>query len=152
MAHRMKNKNTTNALDRGSKKYWLPMPRRNSQSIILQCRIALEALRHDRGSLIEAQCLAHAVILTSMLSQQGFGKLDPAVIEGAEEDILAMLERGGSTGEWHFPPAGFARLVDVVNEHDRQLREVRLSALIVCNDRLQGFIESIMRNPPARGD
>jgi hypothetical protein len=134
---------------RAAKMYWLPMPRRQAELIVLQYRIALESLRSGRAGQSEAQCIAQAVLLTSMLTQIGYGQLEVTFIRETEEDVLAMLERGGETGAWHFPAAGLPRLIEVINEHDRQLREVRLAALIACNERLRGFTDSILSKPAA---
>jgi hypothetical protein len=128
--------------NRAEKAYWLPIPRRDAQTIILQYRLALENIRRDRASQVEAQCIAQAVLLTRLLSEIGYGKLDASVIRDTEEDVLAMLDLGASAGIWRYPATGITRLTQVVNEHDRQLREVNLSALIACNERLRGFIET----------
>jgi hypothetical protein len=128
--------------NRAAKAYWLPLPRRDAQTIILQYRLALEAIRRDEASRTDAQCIAQAVLLTRLLTEVGYGKLDETIIRDTEEDVLAMLDLGASSGIWRYPATGFARLTQVVNEHDRQLREVNLSALIACNERLRGFIET----------
>jgi hypothetical protein len=130
---------------RNAKVYWLPMPRREAEIIVMQYRLAIENLRRGRAGQIEAQCLAQAVLLANMLTGMGYGKLEPSVIREVLEDLLAMLEHGGATGEWRFPDSGLARLVIVVNEHDRQLREVHLAAFVDCNERLQGMVDSVLR-------
>jgi hypothetical protein len=121
--------------NRAAKAYWLPLPQRDAQTIILQYRLALEAIRRDEASRTDAQCIAQAVLLTRLLTEVGYGKLDASVIRDTEEDVLAMLDLGASSGFWRYPATGFARLTQVVNEHDRQLREVNLSALIACNEK-----------------
>jgi hypothetical protein len=128
--------------NRAAKAYWLPLPRRDAQTIILQYRLALEAIRRDEASRTDAQCIAQAVLLTRLLTEVGYGKLDETIIRDTEEDVLAMLDLGASSGIWRYPATGFARLTQVVNEHDRQLREVNLSALIACNEKLRGFIDT----------
>jgi hypothetical protein len=132
---------------RNAKVYWLPMPRRQAEVMVLQYRIAAESFRGGRAGLMEAQCIAQAVLLANMLTQVGYGKLDPSFVSDVEEHVLAMLERGGDTGHWTYPEANMPCLIAVINEHDRQLREVHLAALIACNERLAGFIDKITRTP-----
>ncbi|WP_277187762.1 Fis family transcriptional regulator [Caballeronia sp. BR00000012568055] len=135
------------ACNRTAKVYWLPMPRRQAESIVLQYRIAIEAFRNAHATQMEAQHLAQAVLLTNMLTQVGYGRLEHALICTTEEDVLAMLERGGETGEWTLSDVSLARLTAVINEHDRQLHEVHLAALIECNERLKGFIHNVVQGP-----
>jgi hypothetical protein len=131
--------------NRTARVYWLPMPRRQAELIVLQYRIAIEAFRNAHATQMEAQHVAQAVLLTNMLTQVGYGRLDHALICNTEEDVLAMLERGGETGEWMLSDVSLSRLTAVINEHDRQLHEVHLAALIECNERLKGFIDSIVQ-------
>jgi hypothetical protein len=133
------------ACNRAAKVYWLPMPRRQAELIMLGYRIAIESFRDGHATQTEAQHVAQAVLLTNMLTQVGYGELDHALICNTEEDVLAMLERGGATGEWCMSDVGVARLTAVINEHDRQLREVHLAALIACNERLKGFIDTVVQ-------
>ncbi|KMZ11377.1 hypothetical protein BHUM_06130c [Candidatus Burkholderia humilis] len=137
-----KNAAASTTRNRAAKAYWLPIPKRDAQTIILQYRLALETIRRDKASQVEAQCIAQAVLLTRLLSETGHGKLDAEILRDTEEDVLAMLDLGARSGIWRYPATGIARLTQVVNEHDRQLHEVNLSALIACNERLRGFIET----------
>jgi hypothetical protein len=133
--------------NRTAKTYWLPMPRREADIIVLQYRIALETIRSNRATQVEAQCVAHAVLLTNKLTGLGYGRLDAAFLEGVEEDTVAMLERGSASGEYWFREEGVAHLIDVINEHDRQLREVHLAALVACNERLKDVIHAMANAP-----
>jgi hypothetical protein len=126
--------------NRTAKLYWLPMPKRDSDSVILQYRLALEAVRTGRAGKLEIQVLAHAVLLTGMLTELGYGKLDAALIREVEIDVVAMLEHGANTGEWRVPPQRLPCLMEIINEHDRQMREVHLAALVACNERLGEWI------------
>ncbi|SAK67729.1 Fis family transcriptional regulator [Caballeronia fortuita] len=138
--------------DRNARLYWLPMPRGEADKVILQCRIALESIRLQRAGLIEAQCIAQAVLLTGLLTEAGFGSLDAEILDDVEGNVLGLLNRGLTSGDWCLPEAVLPRLIVVINEHDRQLREVRLSAVIECNEHLERFIATLARSdkPPAR--
>ncbi|SAL83311.1 Fis family transcriptional regulator [Caballeronia arvi] len=116
------------------------MPQRDADTVILQYRLALEVIRKGGASQTEAQCIAHAVLLTRLLSEVGHGLLDPEIILEAEEGMLAMLDAGAQTGEWRISETKLPGLTAIVNEHDRQLREVRLADIIACNERLERFI------------
>ncbi|WP_321799864.1 Fis family transcriptional regulator [Caballeronia sp. J97] len=131
--------------DRNAKIYWLPMPRGEADKVILQCRVALESIRNERAGLTEVQSIAQAVLLTGLLTESGFGKLDAALLDEVEGEMLGLLDRGLSTGDWRLPAAATSRLIAVINEHDRQLREVRLSAVIECNEHLGRFLATLMR-------
>lgn len=131
--------------DRNARIYWLPMPRVEAEKVILQCRIAIESIRQARAGLIEAQCVAQAVLLTGLLIEAGFGSLDRTILDEVQGDVLGLLDRGLSQSDWRLPPAALPRLMAVINEHDRQLREVRLSAVIECNEHLERFIATLVR-------
>jgi hypothetical protein len=128
---------------RTAKLYWLPMPRREADTVILQCRLAMEAIRYGRASDADAGCILHAVMLTGMLTELGYGKLDQNTIGAARDDLLDMFDVAAADRRWEFSKECLKRLIDVVNEHDRQLRETRLEALIACDERLRGFIASV---------
>ena len=53
--------------------------------------------------------------------------LELAFVRQVEEAVLAILDAGKATGEWHFREAFVESLTAIVNEYDRQLREVRLA-------------------------
>ncbi|SAK86165.1 hypothetical protein AWB75_05794 [Caballeronia catudaia] len=126
------------------------MPRHDADTVILQCRLALEVMRQGGASRTEAQCIAHAVLLTRLLSEVGHGLLDPDIIREAEEGMLAMLDAGAQTGEWRLSEARLPGLMAIVNEHDRQLREVRLADIIACNERLERFIAATTQAPDSK--
>ncbi|AET91831.1 transcriptional regulator, fis family [Burkholderia sp. YI23] len=145
MPHSRKKKCAKSSRPRAARAYWLPMPQSDADTIILQCRLALEVIRKGDASQTDAQCIAHAVLLTRLLSETGYGRLDPDIILEAEEDMLSMLEGGAQTGQWRIPEASLPALTAIVNEHDRQLREVRLADVIACNERLEKFIAEAVR-------
>nr|WP_132459038.1 Fis family transcriptional regulator [Paraburkholderia sp. BL8N3] len=119
------------------------MPRRDADAMSLQFRIALENVRRRRSGRREATCLAQVVLLTSFLTEKGHGEIDLPYIRAVENDVLAILDHGESTGEWEFPQAMLDPLTAVVNEHDRQLRDVHLAAIAEATERLGRLIRSL---------
>jgi hypothetical protein len=112
------------------------MPRREADALALQYRLAFEAVKHHRGGRREAVALAHVVLFTLFLTEAGHGLLDLSTIREAETGLARVLNDGESTGQWQFPEALIQLLKPIVNEHDRQLREVRLSEIASATKRL----------------
>jgi hypothetical protein len=125
---------------RGSKALLLPMPRADAEAMALQVRLSFEAVRNQRGSRADAICMAQSVLLTSFLTEKGHGLLDLEAIRKVEVDVLAELDRNGVGNGWNFPDQLLQPLLDVVNEHDRQLREVRFGAIVDALERLDRLI------------
>jgi len=119
------------------------MPRRDADAMSLQFRIALENVRQRRSGRREATCLTQVVLLTSFLTEKGHGEIDLSNIRAVENDVLAILDHGEATGEWEFPQAMLDPLTAIVNEHDRQLREVRLAAIAAATERLDRLLASL---------
>ncbi|KMQ81066.1 hypothetical protein BPMI_03214 [Candidatus Burkholderia pumila] len=123
-----KQKRRSNApMSRASKIMLLPMPRHESNGMTLQLRIAFDALRHHQGTSREVTAVAQAVLLTSFMTEAGQGLLDIELLRQVERNVLAFLDRGKEMGDWVAPQALLDALPDIVNEHDRQLREVRVA-------------------------
>jgi hypothetical protein len=114
--------------------------------ISLQFRLAFEAIRQARADKACAYSMAQVTLLTVFLTQAGHGELDPDFLDDIEHQVSAVLENGRDSGEWQFPSPLIESLNIVVNEHDRQLRETRLQAIIEASQRLDHFI----RRSPAK--
>ncbi|TCK32620.1 hypothetical protein B0G84_8438 [Paraburkholderia sp. BL8N3] len=137
---------------RTAKAFLLPMHRRDADAMSLQFRVALENVRRQRAGRQEATCLAQVVLLTSFLTEEGHGEIDLHYIREVENDVLAMLDHGEATGEWEFPQAMLDPLTAIVNEHDRQLREVRLAAVAAATERLDRLVGSLPKRLTANRD
>lgn len=129
-----------------SKRYLLPMPRQDADGLCLQTRLALEAARSGRAATREMTVLAQAVLLTSFLTESGHGLLPLSWVHHVEKAVLAVLDTGKNTGDWNVDEAIIESLTVIVNEHDRQLREVRFSEVVAATERLDKMIVAALRN------
>ncbi|WP_321794755.1 Fis family transcriptional regulator [Caballeronia sp. J97] len=123
-----------------SKRYLLPMPRQEADGLCLQTRLALEAARSGRAAGREITVLAQAVLLTSFVTESGHGLLPLSLVRQVEEAVLAILDAGKKSGGWSVNEEIIESLTVVVNEHDRQLREVRISEIVSATERLDKMI------------
>ncbi|MFM0521823.1 Fis family transcriptional regulator [Caballeronia jiangsuensis] len=126
-----------------SKRFLLPMPRQEADALCLQSRIALESVRGGRAGSHETTILAHTVLLTSFLTEAGHGVLDLSFVRQVEEAVLAILDAGKATGEWNFDETFVQSLTTVINEYDRQMREVRFGQVLAATKRLDRMIASV---------
>lgn len=109
----------------------------------MRARVALEAVRVGRAAAQEATVLAHTVLLTSFLTEAGHGMLELSFVRQVEEAVLAILDAGKATGKWHFSEAFVESLTTIVNEYDRQLREMRLAKVLAASERLDRMISVV---------
>ncbi|WP_213233477.1 transcriptional regulator fis family protein [Caballeronia sp. NK8] len=116
------------------------MPQQDADGLCLQTRLALEAARSRRAASREMTVLAHAVLLTSFLTESGHGLLPLSCVRQVEEAVLSVLDEGKKTGEWNVDETIIKSLTVIVNEHDRQLREVRFSEVVAATERLDKMI------------
>jgi len=116
------------------------MPRQEADGLCLQTRLALEAARSGRAASREMTVLAQSVLLTSFLTESGHGLLQLSWVRQVEEAVLAVLNEGKKTGEWNVDETIVESLTVIVNEHDRQLREVRFSEVAAATERLDKMI------------
>jgi hypothetical protein len=119
------------------------MPRQEADALCLRARVALEAVRVGRAARQETTVVAHTVLLTSFLTEAGHGMLELSFVRQVEEAVLAILDAGKATGEWHFSEAFVESLTTIVNEYDRQLREVRLAKVLAASERLDRMISEV---------
>jgi hypothetical protein len=97
--------------------------------LMIPVRLALEAARTGRAVQHNAFYLMQCTTLTKLVTESGFGTLEIALLEKTQAELLEVLEHGETTGEWTFKADLIADLMQVVNEHDRQLRETRLQVI-----------------------
>ena len=125
------------------KRLLLPMPRPEADAWCLQSRLALEAVRTQRAAEQDASVLAKTVLLTRFLTESGHGRLDLSFVRQIEEAVLAILGAEEETGGRIFSESLVESLTSIVNEHDRQLREVRFAEIVAATDRLDRMLASI---------
>ncbi len=140
-----KSKGSKTPRIQASKSLLLPLPRRTADTMSLQCRLALENVRCQRATRADAICMAQVLLLTVYLAEDGFCRLDLSSLRELERDLLALLDQGSSTDEWNFAHHLIEPMTRVVNEHDRHLREVRLSAMLAAKDRLERVVAAAPR-------
>jgi hypothetical protein len=142
-----RNKGTSNLgqKSRHRKALFLPMDTAAVSDISLQFRLALETIRQGHGDRASAHCMAQVVLLAGFLTEAGHGALEKEFLHSIERQISSLLDHGRDSGEWVFPVALVEELTIVVNEHDRQLRETRLQAIVEASQRL----DKLIRNSPA---
>lgn len=129
------------AKSRHLKALFLPMDQSSVNQISLQFRLALETIRHGVGNRASAHCMAQVTLLTGFLTQAGHGLLETQFLDSVERQVSDLLNHGRDSGEWFFPPHLVEALTVVVNEHDRQLRETRLQAIVEASRRLDKLIQ-----------
>ncbi|WP_239499210.1 MULTISPECIES: hypothetical protein [Paraburkholderia] len=82
-----------------------------------------------------------AVLLGRFLTGAGHGLLDSRVPEDSDKHLTTIFEHGNEAGDWNYPPETIVLLTQVLNEHDRQLRDTPLHFLLDASDRLDRIIE-----------
>ncbi|CAN7310158.1 MULTISPECIES: hypothetical protein [unclassified Caballeronia] len=120
---------------------FLPMERTAADQLSLQFHIALETLRRGQGDSTTAQCLVQVILLTGFLEEAGFGQIEREVLDRGERALSALIQRGKATGDWLIDDLAIDNLTIIVNEHDRQLRETRLQAVVHASERFNRLIE-----------
>ncbi|WP_125483063.1 Fis family transcriptional regulator [Caballeronia choica] len=125
-----------------SKGLLLPMPRHDSDAMSLRSRLAFEAMRAQRATARDVRHVAQAVLLTGFMTEAGHGLLELPFIEEVEKEVLALLDQGKTADDWKVPETLLERLPSVINEHDRQFREVRLGVVKAACERLDRMVSS----------
>ncbi|WP_075358258.1 hypothetical protein [Caballeronia sordidicola] len=115
---------------RHSKGLFLPMVASDADAMILGVRIALESIRRQSSGRSEAVAMAQALLLTTYVTEAGHGALAISELTKAEVSLNRVLVKGAQTGDWTFPGDVVAGLAAIVNEHDRQLHEVRSGVIL----------------------
>jgi hypothetical protein len=126
---------------RQNKALFLPLNAASVNELSLQFRLALESVRRGYGDQASMNRVASVVLLTSFLTEAGHGELDSAFLAHVEKQVSESLDRGRDSGEWNCSEQLCELLKTVVNEHDRQLRQIRLKDIIAASERLDRMIE-----------
>jgi hypothetical protein len=83
--------------------------------------------------------MAEVVLLSGFLVGAGYGSLERALLDSAEERSLAALDETAALGSQPFDSGFLDALVAVVNEYDRMLHETPLFGIIEANDHCFGL-------------
>jgi hypothetical protein len=124
---------------RRNKALLLPVPRAEVDRLCLQVHIALDAMRRRMGNAGAAQTLCHAMILTGLLAEAGYGEATFEQMRDAEDVISAAFDRGRDSGVWSLDENGFRQFAVMVSTYDSQLRRAPLAAVADASDRLERF-------------
>ncbi|CAH2813506.1 MAG: hypothetical protein CBCREVIR_3699 [Candidatus Burkholderia crenata] len=128
---------------RRSKRFFLPPAREDAEKVVLRGRLALEFIRRGDGDGDRAatDLMASTLLLTTFLTEAGHGLLPMSLFDETERMLFDTLNTGMQTGVWVFAEPLIHNLMTIVNEHDRQLRETRLQAIIEASARLDRYID-----------
>ncbi|SAL73198.1 Fis family transcriptional regulator [Caballeronia choica] len=136
----MARKNLGNALATRGKALFLPMPRAEVDALMLQHRLAFEAARGRYGDASITRRLYMVILMTRYLTEDGHGLLALDSVCEAEQEVAAIFDRGEAVSDWSYPDKVIKLISTVINEYDRQLRETRLEAILLANERLGRLI------------
>jgi hypothetical protein len=128
--------------NRHNKALYLPLDRASVDQMAIGFRIALESIRQGRGETIAARCMVQVVLLTSYVSDAGYGFISSAALDEAEDLLFDVFGAYNTTGKWIFEPSLIDKLTAIVNEHERQLRETRLQIIVGATRQLNRLLES----------
>jgi len=127
--------------NRSSKTLHLPLDKTLADKLSLRFRLALEGARQGRADVAAAHCLLEVKLLTGFLKEDGHSTIELAVIDQAELSLYEILEDKRLDDACEFDEQTLHNLTIVVNEHDRQLRELRLIALSKAVVRLEQLLK-----------
>jgi hypothetical protein len=127
--------------NRSSKALQLPLDEMLADKLSLRFRLALEGARQGRADLAAAHCLLEVTLLTGFLKEDGHSTIEQGVIDHAELALYKILEDKQIDDACQFDEQTLHNLTIVVNEHDRQLRELRLIALSKAVARLEQLLK-----------
>lgn len=125
-----------------SKVMLLPMPQKDADEMGLQSRLAFEAVLHGKASRRDVLGVVQATLLTGFITEAGHGLLELGFIRQVEDEVLSILHSGEKDATWEFSEALLTSLRQIINEHDRQLRETRLGIVIAAVQKLDRRIAS----------
>lgn len=127
--------------NRSSKTLHLPLDKMLADKLSLRFRLALEDARQGRADVAAAHCLLEVTLLTGFLKEDGHSTIEQAVIDHAELSLYEILEDKRFDDPCEFDDQTLHDLTIVVNEHERQLRELRLTALYKAVARLEQLLK-----------
>lgn len=113
------------------------MDRATADQVSLRFHMAFEAIRQGRADGPSLQCMAQVALLTSFITDAGYGQLDEAVLAACEDGLRRLVNTAPAHDELKFDEDLLSNLALVINEHDRQLREVRLQVLVEASELLE---------------
>jgi hypothetical protein len=127
--------------ERNNKALFLPLNVSAANQILLRSWTAFERARSGEADAATATALAHAVAVAARVAEAGFGTLDEKTLRIARDGLAHTIEQGCQTGEWKFGDELLESLGIALDEHHRQLRQVRMAAIVDANEWLEGRLD-----------
>lgn len=127
--------------NRSSKTLHLPLDKTLADKLSLRFRLALESARQGRADVPAAHCLLEVTLLTGFLKEDGHSAIEQAIIDHAELSLYEILEGKRIVEGCECDEKTLHDLTIVVNEHDRQLRELRLMEFSKAVARLEQLLK-----------
>jgi hypothetical protein len=76
-------------------------------------------------------------VVAARVAQAGFGELDEESLKEAATGLAETIGRGCASGDWQVATDLFASIGRVLNEHHRQLQQVRTAVIVDANEWLE---------------
>ncbi|MEX3937386.1 hypothetical protein AB4Y32_37610 [Paraburkholderia phymatum] len=114
-----------------------PLARAEADRIILQIRVALEAIRSGRSDGTALLLLHSVVMLTELLTEEGRGTLPLDMVRDTGRGVAIFREQARVKHEWALPDALRDALMAIVNEYDRMMHQVPLQTVLAATGKLE---------------
>ncbi|MGA7778240.1 MAG: hypothetical protein WCA85_11085 [Paraburkholderia sp.] len=76
-------------------------------------------------------------MLVDLIADTEPGNVSRETLGLAKAGLAALIKKGHESEDWSFPEDLLSIITDLVNEHDRQLRECRMSAIVAATEHLE---------------
>jgi hypothetical protein len=120
---------------------YLPLDTASADRISIKFHAALEVARRGSADVATARSLAHAMLLVDLIADAERSDVHREALDFAKAGLAALINRGHESGDWSFPDDLLSTITDLVNEHDRQLRECRMIVIVAATERLERRLE-----------
>ncbi|KND57284.1 hypothetical protein BVER_02369 [Candidatus Burkholderia verschuerenii] len=152
MAEQSKTKRGLARRARNNKALFLPVSVATANQISLRSWTALDRVRAGDADSAAVIALAHATVVAARVSQAGFGDIDKETLDEVAAGLSQAIGRGCESGDWQLAPALLAPIGRVLDEHHRQLRQVRMAVIVEANEWLETRLEQGARFEDLLGD
>ncbi|GAB5098101.1 hypothetical protein [Caballeronia sp. HLA56] len=126
---------------RNNKAMFLPVNEATANHISLRSWTSLDRVRAGDADPEAVLALAHATVVAARVAQLGFGSLDKETLAEAAAGLAEAIERGCVDKNWQVAPAVFASIGRALNEHHRQLLQVRMGVIVEANEWLEAKLD-----------
>ncbi|MEX3614748.1 MAG: hypothetical protein VB141_13570 [Burkholderia gladioli] len=116
---------------------YLPLDTASADRISIKFHAALEVARRGSADVATARSLAHAALLVDLIADSERSDISRETLDLAKAGLAELIKKGHESDDWMFPDDLLSIITDLVNEHDRQLRECRMSVIVAATERLE---------------